>query len=83
METKDLIERIEKLEAETNILRRYLRAVVSLLPNTQPINGVLMEAHRQANLDAIATYGPVANPLQKANAEIGLTQVPRFGHLKS
>lgn len=83
METKDFLDRIEKLEAETNVLRRYLRAVVSLLPNTQPINAVLMEVHRQVNLDAVATYGPVENPLQKANAAIGLTQVPKFGHLKS
>jgi hypothetical protein len=81
METQDLIARIEKLEAETNALRRYLRTVISLLPNTQPINAILDEAHRQVNLDAIAAHGPVANQLKKANAALGVSHVPKFGHL--
>ncbi|HVI57110.1 MAG TPA: hypothetical protein VM621_18865 [Luteibacter sp.] len=83
METQDLLARIEKLEAETNVLRRYVRAMISLLPSTPPINSVFEEAHRQANLDAIAAHGPGENHLQKANAAMGILKVPRFGHLKS
>jgi predicted regulator of amino acid metabolism with ACT domain len=83
MEIQDLIARIEKLEAETNVLRRYLRAAISLLPNTQPINAVFNEVHRQVNLDSLATHGSVENHLQKANSAMGISQVPRLGYLKS
>ena len=83
MEIVELIDRIEKLEAESLVLRRYLRALISLLPNEQPISAVLQETQRQINLDAASLHGPDENSLQKANTSFAVNQVRRFGYLAS
>lgn len=83
METAELTDRMENLEAEALVLRRYLRALISLLPNEQQINGVLQETQRQINIDATATHGSAGGPLHKANAAFALNHVHRLGFLTS
>ena len=83
MEIAELIDRIEKLEAESLVLRRYLRALISLLPNEQSISAVLQETQRQINLDAVSLHGAEESPLQKANASFAVNQVHRSGYLAS
>lgn len=81
MENAELIARIEKLEAETLVLRRHLRGLISLLPVTVPINGVLADVTRQINVDAQKLDEPMRSNIQSANAAIGAHNVHRWQHL--
>lgn len=83
MENAELLARIEKLEAETLVLRRHLRGLISLLPVTQEINGVLGEVTRQINVDARTLDEPMRSNIQAANTAIGALNVPRMHRVVS
>lgn len=83
MDTNDLVQRIDALEAEAIILRRYLRAIVSLLPDTQAVNAVFSATQRQINLDANSAHEGMSSALLKANAAFGVLQVTKLGHMKA
>jgi len=77
----ELEERVAALEPETLALRRYVRAIISLLPQDQQVNGVLADTVRTLNLDARALAAEQGGHLEKANAAIGALSIPRLGLL--
>ena len=74
-------DRIAALEAETLVLRRYVRTLISLLPQSQEITGVLADAVRTINLDARNLPMDKQAHLTSANAAIGCLSIPRHGFL--
>lgn len=77
----ELEERVAQLEAEAIVMRRYLRALISLLPQEQRINGVLTQALRTINLDARTLPADQQQALTRANAGLGVLAIPRIGLL--
>lgn len=77
----ELEERVAMLEAETVVLRRYVRALISLLPKDIRIDNVLAATVRTINLDARNLPQSQAEAWSRANAAIGALGVPSLGLL--
>lgn len=72
-------ERIAALEAETMVLRRYVRMLISLLPGNQDVTRVLADTVRTINLDAQNLPQDQREHWTSANAALGVLSIPRRG----
>lgn len=72
---------IEKLQAEVQVLRRYIKAIIGAMPNTQQINAAFNGVHQQIVTDANLLPESQAQALRDANNLIGYHAISKQGLL--
>lgn len=79
METNDLMARIEKLEAESYVLRAYVAMLVKMLPGTQPVGLVIADTTRTINNPRHGDGLPSIEMIQATTKGMSLATLARNG----
>jgi hypothetical protein len=73
--------RLLAAEAELLVMRRYMRALISLLPESPEITEVFADTQRTLNFDANAVDNEIGMAIAKATSEFGWRHAPFRGLL--